>query len=370
MGRSAVVLSLFLVATGCASRNNAAAPGGGGDEGGVDAAVEAAPDAFEPTACSATDPRNPPISLSVQPDQGEAPIVAVLTPAQQSIRMMIYDLGTSDILTTVVDKAKAGLDVRVILDQTEKDFNLPAYNSLVSAGAKVQWSNPKFTYTHAKTIVVDGATSVISTGNFDADMIEEERDFAMVDSDPQDVAQLVEIFDSDWNDVTPDLSCTRLVVSPVNSQDRILAVINGATKTLDIEQLEFGDYAVQQAVAAQQKAGVAVRLLLADPSFESDIGTYVAEIEPMGLVPRRLVTPQLHLKSILADGTTAYAGSENMSNTSLTQNREVGLIITEPTAIATMASTFATDWAASLPFLPDGGISDESDASAAAQGGD
>jgi phosphatidylserine/phosphatidylglycerophosphate/cardiolipin synthase-like enzyme len=352
----APLAAVAAVACSGGSSSSTSAPDTHADAGGASPVLDASlpdADAAPAPACSPTDPRTPPITLTVEPDDGQTPIANVVASAQQSIRVMIYDFGPGEILTTVVQKAQAGVKVQAILDQTQQSSDQTAYNELTAAGAQVKWSNPVFTYTHAKTIVVDGVIAVISTGNFEADMEAEERDFVMVDSDPQDVTQLASIFDNDWNDTTPNLSCTRLVVSPVNSEDRILAVINGATKSLDIESLEFSDTAVQNAVAAQQKAGVAVRVLLADMSFESDIMEAVNEIEPMGLVPRRLVTPQLHLKSILADGTTAYAGSENMSNTSLTQNREVGLIVTEPAAIATMAATFASDWGASLPFPSD-----------------
>ncbi len=273
--RRSFILAVFLLVAACGSSGASAPPASSNDAGTtppVDAAAmhadaSAEAEAGPALACSATDPRNPPITLSVQPDDGETPIVNVLTPAQHSIRVMIYDLGTSQILSTLVAKAQAKLQVKVILDATEQDFDQDAYNQLTAAGAQVQWSNPKFTYTHAKTIVVDEQTSVISTGNFDAEYIADERNYAMIDSDPQDVANLVTIFDSDWANTTPNLSCTRLVVSPVNSQDRIVAEINSATQTLDVETLEFSDVPVQAAVIDRMKAGVTVRLLVADPGF-------------------------------------------------------------------------------------------------------
>lgn len=377
--RWSFLVSLLPLVAGCSS-SGASAPSSPSNDAGTtppaDAAsmhVDAAAEAGPAPACSDTDPRNPPITLSVQPDDGETPIVNVLTPAQHSIRVMIYDLGTSQILSTLVAKAQAKVSVKVILDATEQDFDQDAYNQLTAAGAQVQWSNPKFTYTHAKTIVVDETTSVISTGNFDAEMIADERNYAMIDSDPQDVANLVSIFDDDWADTTPNLSCTRLVVSPVNSQDRIVAEINSATKTLDVETLEFSDTAVQAAVIDRMKAGVTVRLLVADPGFSPGITTSVQEVANSGLIARQLVTPQVHVKSVLVDGTSAYAGSENFSSTSLGHNREVGLIVTEPAAVAKIAATFEKDWAASEPAvgtpmpIPDAGA--DASTEAAAEGG-
>jgi phosphatidylserine/phosphatidylglycerophosphate/cardiolipin synthase-like enzyme len=139
----------------------------------------------------------------------------------------------------------------------------------------------------------------------------------------------------------------------VSSRTRILALINSATKTLDIESLEFGDSQVEQAVAAKAKAGVAVRLLLSDPGFYSGILEAVNKMEALGVTPRDLVTPNLHLKSILVDGATVYAGSENLSENSLDKNREVGLIFTQPDIFATIQATFDKDWAASVEYSPD-----------------
>jgi phosphatidylserine/phosphatidylglycerophosphate/cardiolipin synthase-like enzyme len=56
------------------------------------------------------------------------------------------------------------------------------------------------------------------------------------------------------------------------------------------------------------------------------------------------------VKAIVVDGAAAYAGSENLSYTSLSKNREVGAIFDEPANDAAMQATFATDWASATPF--------------------
>ena len=65
----------------------------------------------------------------------------------------------------------------------------------------------------------------------------------------------------------------------------------------------------------------------------------------MHIPVRSLRSPKLHVKAIVADGTTAYLGSENLSTTSLDSNREVGLITTDAEVIRQMSATFAGDWA-------------------------
>jgi phosphatidylserine/phosphatidylglycerophosphate/cardiolipin synthase-like enzyme len=60
--------------------------------------------------------------------------------------------------------------------------------------------------------------------------------------------------------------------------------------------------------------------------------------------------PGVHVKAVVVDGTLAYAGSINLSWTSLTKNREVGLLITEPTNVAAMQTTMSHDWLTATPF--------------------
>ena len=52
----------------------------------------------------------------------------------------------------------------------------------------------------------------------------------------------------------------------------------------------------------------------------------------------------VHAKAIVADGQRAFVGSENLSAASLDHNREVGVIVADRRAIATIAATFAADW--------------------------
>jgi phosphatidylserine/phosphatidylglycerophosphate/cardiolipin synthase-like enzyme len=53
---------------------------------------------------------------------------------------------------------------------------------------------------------------------------------------------------------------------------------------------------------------------------------------------------------IVADGARAYVGSENLSQTSLDKNREVGLVVTDASSIAPLVSSFETDWTGGTLF--------------------
>jgi phosphatidylserine/phosphatidylglycerophosphate/cardiolipin synthase-like enzyme len=309
------------------------------------------PDAVENTLhCTATDPRTPAVSIAATPEAGEAPYVAALAPAATSIDVMIYEMGDGAILDNLEAKAQAGIPVRVLFDQSEKSVNQKYYDALAAVGAQVKWSDPKFTYQHAKFFVVDGTRAVISTGNFSTEYsIDLERNFVATDTDSSDVGDLQNLFAADWADVDPNLSCTRMVISPTNSRSRVLDVVNSATQTLDIESMQFADTQVRAAVAAKVAAGVMVRVMIADLGFVSANSTAVTFLRGIGLDPRQI--PHLHTKVIVADGSRAYVGSENLSETSLDHNREVGVVVTDPSSIAPLTTTFDADYAISTEFM-------------------
>jgi len=355
--RPPVGLLVAMALAGCGTSSSSAAlatDGGTVAEATLDAPHEAEAAAPPLTACSETDPRTPPAKLIVMPDDGESAFASVLQQATKTIDLMVYDLGTGAILSTLETKAKAGVAVRAILDHSEQPFDQAAFDALTAAGAKCEWSSTQFTYMHAKTFVVDGRTAVVSSGNFDASQMMVERNYAAVDSDPQDVAVLESLFDADFARKTPNVACTRLLVAPENAEARILALINAAKKSVYVESMEFSDGTWQAAVAAQHKAGLDVKVLLADVGFVSTNTSAYAYLKAQGVPGEYLADPVLHVKSIIVDGERAYLGSENLSYTSLNDNREVGLEIlaSDGEDVARMTSTFTADWAKGTAVSP------------------
>ena len=168
------------------------------------------------------------------------------------------------------------------------------------------------------------------------------------DRDPADVADLVTLFEADWTGQVPAMPCTRMVVSPVNARERILALIAGAQHTLEIESMQFADHGVRDAVKARIAAGVQVRVLLADVNWIDANASAVTFLHDLGVTVKWI--PHLHTKMLVADGAVAYVGSENLSATSLDRNREVGVILVEASSIAPLTTTFESDWAIGTEF--------------------
>ncbi|WP_055494637.1 phosphatidylserine/phosphatidylglycerophosphate/cardiolipin synthase family protein [Streptomyces sp. TP-A0356] len=294
-------------------------------------------------------------SLLVFPDQGHTAVYDFINSATRSVDVTLYELRDTTAVNDLVNRKKAGVAVRVILDAAHTSVNGSAYNTLKAAGVGVTYSSSAFVYTHQKSITVDGAKSLIMTGNLDSTYYTNDRDYGVFDADAADVAAIEQVFNADYakTSITPS-DGDNLVWSPTDAQNRLLALINGAQHTLDVEQLEFGDTALVNAVVAAAKRGVAVRVVGMNPS------SYQSQFRSVVSAGGKVVTYNgqtglyVHAKAIVADYGTAtakvFAGSENFSDNSLNHNRELGLIVNDVDVLNGIEKTFASDFAGGTVF--------------------
>jgi PLD-like domain/Putative Ig domain len=291
-------------------------------------------------------------SLLILPDQGENAIYNFVNSATSSIDVTIYELKDTTLVNDLVSREKAGVNVRVILDQAHKSYDAAASSALTAGGVGVTWSSTAFTYTHQKTITVDSKESYISTGNFDTTYYATSRDYGVFDTDAADVAAIVAVFNADYakTSITPS-DGDDLVWSPTDSQARLLALVNGAQHSIDVEQEEFSDTALVNALVAAENRGLAVRVVVENPS------SYTSELNQITAAGGKVTGYSsstgfyIHAKTIIADSGTpaakAFAGSENFSDNSLNHNRELGLITTDSGVVSGLESTFTGDFTGS-----------------------
>lgn len=280
----------------------------------------------------------------------EPTIYNFIQSAHSSIDMTMYELSDTTAVNDLIAKQKAGVHVRVILDQAEKSKNQSAYSTLTGAGIGVVWSSTTFQFTHQKTLTVDDRESLILTGNLTSNYYSETRDFGYFDTDKNDVASVVSVFNADYAHKSITASdADDLLWSPNTAQSRILSVIQGAHKSIDIEAEEFNATAVVNALVAKAKAGVAVRLVVESPSqYKSSIskleaagGKVVGYSSSKGLY--------IHAKIVLADAGQAdqvvELGSMNLTTNSLDRNRELGIILHDSPDIGMIEHQLSADFA-------------------------
>jgi phosphatidylserine/phosphatidylglycerophosphate/cardiolipin synthase-like enzyme len=198
--------------------------------------------------------------------------------------------------------------------------------------------------------VSDRRTGLVGTANWTTSAFTNNREYLVVDEDATDVAQLASIFEADWTRHSVSLDDARVVVSPTNSRSTFLALIRGSRKSLDLEAEEMQDPEIEDALGQAAKRGVDVRAILPAPTGGPDANANGKQrIATNGVKVRQLGHPYVHAKEIVVDRREAFIGSENISSQSLNNNREVGILLADPTAIGRLDQTFSHDWEAAAP---------------------
>jgi hypothetical protein len=206
----------------------------------------------------------------------------------------------------------------------------------------VRWANENaFTYTHEKSMEVDGTTAGIFTFNFSSSGFLSNREFGLIEKNKTDAAALAAIFDADWNRRPARFSSSDLVVSPVNSRHTFTSLIDSARHTLDLYAEEVADPTLEAHLAGAVHRGVRVRLIV--PSSSPGVDA----VSKAGVAVKIQPQPYVHAKSIVADAHAFFIGSENISPTSLDKNREVGITLDNRQLAGFVESAFTRDWSGS-----------------------
>lgn len=339
---------LFLCLAACGSPSS--------PNGTIDApAGSGAVDAPLPPMVDATPMPTQSVSIIVEPNGNKgSELVAAINAATKSVYMTMYQIDSSPVLAALVARKQAGLDVQVILDgsTTCKSFNTPAYNQLHNAGIAVVWSNSTFTYTHEKTVMIDGTSAWIMTMNSNTSSPADNREYLALDTDPTDVAEATAVFKADhaMQSITPSGA---LVVAPVNARPDLVALIDMATTTLDVEGEEFSDTystGVVNAVARAATRGVTVHVTIATGNADT---TSINRVKNAG--GKVVLTgptsgngtpsnPYIHAKAIVIDSSRAFVGSENFTAGSLGYNRELGVMFDSAAEVAKVKTAIDTDF--------------------------
>jgi cardiolipin synthase A/B len=287
-------------------------------------------------------------TLVTEPQAGYGPIYNLIGSAQTSLDMTMYELTDTTAEADLAADAARGVDVRVILDTNlEKSNNTAAYTYLNSHGVHAVWASTTYAATHQKTVTADDSVTAIMTGNLTSQYYSTSRDFAVIENNSFDVKAIEKAFNADYahTAITPT-DGDHLVWSPTDSQSQLLALINGATTSLSVENEEMGDPAITTALENAAHRGVNVEIIMTNDDNE-----YASEFDALTAAGAHVHTYAytaslyIHAKAIVADGAQVFLGSENFSNASLNKNRELGFLTTSSTIISSVSATLASDYA-------------------------
>ena len=290
--------------------------------------------------------------------------------AKKSIKVGIFSISSKAIIQHLCDAQKRGVNVTLLEDASwqRSTGKQDLVGQLKACGVNFLTASPGFSISHWKMFIIDDQTAFISTMNW-VTRTEQMRDMGVFITNPSIISEILTVFNQDIDnsknqtDITPPLTQPNLVWSPINSENKLVALINSATKTIEIWIENMGETAIHDALKNAVARKVKVRVLtslcgLGMPASAhypilktlSDAGVDVKG-EPF---PANSEIPYIHAKSMIVDEKTVFLGSENFSFNSLLKARELGIIFEDSDIEHKMHALYEKDWshAEPVPELP------------------
>ena len=184
-------------------------------------------------------------SLIVLPDDSARPILDAINAAEKSIRVKMFVFSDPELLKAIVAAHDRGVKVQIMLNPARRDGkeeNQESRQLLRKAGIDVIDSNPAFDLTHEKSMVIDDKTAFVKSLNWDTKNLTETRDYAVVTDHPQEVKEIVQCFEADWDrqpfDGAPD---SHLIWCSGNGRERIAHFIDEAKHSLWLQNERYQD---------------------------------------------------------------------------------------------------------------------------------
>jgi phosphatidylserine/phosphatidylglycerophosphate/cardiolipin synthase-like enzyme len=299
------------------------------------------------------------VRVWAMPESSRDRIVQLLDAARTSIDLEIYQLQERRVVKALEDAAARGVKVRVMLEpRTVGAQNFVAVSAeLGRAGVTVQKTPAVFdsahNVDHAKFCIIDGKELLFGTGNLVrsglggvTEDVYANRDFWVEDVRASSVKTARALFEGDWAGKPITTALGDLVVTPDNADARIVALVDGARRRLDVYNQSLDDADLVARLVAAKQRGVVVRVLLGyQPGFggappKND--TAIQQLKTAGIDAGYLTKHYLHAKAIVADD-VVYIGSQNFTNGGLRNNREFGEVLSDAKAVDVVLRTFVAD---------------------------
>lgn len=342
------------------------------------------------------------LSLFVEPDSTETPVVQFIESAKKTLDFGIYQVNDPIIMTALEQAAQRGVKVRVMAtwqtfpassstdpaNASEYNENTGPLQQMAAAGVRTGWSPYMFTYYHEKAMVADGHTkkgrALIMDFNSQPSYYGPTpawheagaRGFGVITSDSTDVAQIQQVYDADFPPAQPakSLDAPHLVWSPnapgyvprSTGIGKVMRQIDGAKKTIDAYVLLL-DYApIQLKLMQAAQRGVQVRVLFNTTGPKPFTLGALQQMASAGIQfaydPKNAqgLSIFVHTKTIVTDAglpnALAYIGSMNVGDqVSVNAERELGILVAKASMVSHVSTTYAGDWASATPLQVVGG---------------
>ncbi|HEY0514558.1 MAG TPA: phospholipase D-like domain-containing protein [Thermoanaerobaculia bacterium] len=319
-------------------------------------------------------------------DQIVGGMVGAIRAAKVTVNLESYifknDKAGEIFATALMDAARRGVEVRVLVDGTGSSHSWPILNRMKKAGVQAYvyhpirlWSLYKIgRRSHRKILVVDGNVSF--TGGFciaddwlgDARNPKEWRDMMVRATGPVS-AQMQAIFGENWTYTTGEILSGDKFYPAISPSGELLAqavkvsrgdssslaemlyilAIQSARKSIHIQNAYFvPDAQIREALVQAAKRGVDVRVMVPGRHIDMALVRMASqrqygELLTGGVRILEYNRTMMHNKDAVVDGIFSTIGSINFDQRSLRENAEESLSFYNRDFAARLEATFADD---------------------------
>lgn len=292
-------------------------------------------------------------SIIILPDDTIHEIIKAIEKARKSIKIKMFHFSDPGLIQAILNARKRGIEVKVMLNPSLREGeeqNEETRRILMEAGVEVRDSNPQFTLTHEKSMIVDDAMAVIKSMNWETKNFTETRDYAVITNHPHEVKEILMCFDADWDRTNFDPGKQSLLIWCTNNgRERIARFIDEAKHTLFIQNERFQDLVIIERLVNAARRGVKVHVMARPPhaikleKLVEGIGG-LRILDDVGIKIHQLKHLRLHGKMLLADGCRAIIGSINFAPGSFDHRRELAIEVHDPEVIERLVKIAHYDW--------------------------
>lgn len=298
-------------------------------------------------------------SIIIFPDDTVQEIMDAIYSAKESLRIKMFLFSDPGLISAVIAAKSRGVKVKVMLNPARnngEEENEDTRKMLLEAGIEVRDSNPIFTITHEKSMVIDEKVAFIKSLNWETKNLTETRDYAIITTHPHEVKEIIMCFDADWyrKNFEPGENMN-LIWCSNNGRTRIARFIDETKHSLFIQNERFQDLVIIERLVHAAKRGVKVHVMARPPhtlrmeKLVEGVGG-LRIMEDVGIKIHKLKYLKLHGKMLLADGCRAIIGSINLTPGSFDHRRELAIEVHDEDVIEKLQKIAHYDWENSHPL--------------------
>ena len=292
-------------------------------------------------------------SIIILPDDTGKEIIEAIDNAKESILVKMFLFSDEGLINAVIAAKNRGVKVKVMLNPARRsgeEENEDTRKILEDSGIEVRDSNPEFTITHEKSMVIDEKIAFIKSLNWETRNLTETRDYAIITYHAHEVREIILCFEADWHRQNFDPGENmNLIWCSNNGRTRIAKFIDEAKHSLFVQNERFQDLVIIERLVHAASRGVKVHVMARPPhtlkmeKLVEGVGG-LRIMDDVGIKIHKLKFLKLHGKMLLADGCRAIIGSINLTPGSFDHRRELAIEVHDSSVIERLQKIAHYDW--------------------------